>query len=367
MSKLTPEQIEKISNIISNRFEKINIKYIELMAKHISEIGKLTATDIHRLDQMVKMQANINEINNLLAKETNKSIAELQLIFKKSGVLEYASLKKYYDARNILQVPFDKNNAINDYMKSLALATSSTFRNISHTTAISKDYQNAIDNIIQEVSMGMVDYESVARRIIKDTVFKGIRIIYPSGNSRRLDSAVRMNLLEGIRRLNEGIRYEAGKQFGADGVQIDAHGLCAKDHLPYQGKQYSLKNFKKLQSELKRPIGKMNCQHNISYIILGISPNPYSTEEIQQMEDYSNEVIEINGKERTRYECTQAMRNLETRMRYEKEKIIGLEAAGLECGAEKERLKIMKQSYKNIAKKSGLKTRFDKAYVPDYK
>ena len=367
MSNTVSKHIEQISTIVANRFEEVNVRYIELMAKHISDIGALTATDIHRLDEMARMQANIDEINNMLARATDKSVLEIQMIFKKSGMLEYSDMAKYYLAKNIVQPTFFENTVINNYMKSMAIATGNTFRNISHTTAISQDYRNAVDSMIQEVTMGMTDYESVTRRIINKTVSNGLRVVYASGLTRRLDSALKLNLIEGIRRLNSGIREEAGKQFGADGVQIDAHGLCAEDHLPYQGRQYSLKKFNKIQSELKRPIGTMNCQHNISYIVLGISPNPYSAQELQQMKDYSQEMIEVNGKKYTRYECTQVMRRLETRMRYEKEKIIGLKSANQDIGKEKERLNILESSYRRIANKSGVKPRFDNAYVPNYK
>lgn len=367
MPNIVDKQIEQISNIVANRFEEVNVRYIELMAKHISEIGALTSTDIHRLEEMAKMQANIDEINNMLAQATNRSVLEIQMIFKKSGMMEYSDMAKYYLAKNIVQPSFSENTVINNYMKSMAMATGNTFRNISHTTAISQDYRNAVDSIIQEVTMGMTDYKSVIRRIINNTVSNGLRVVYASGLTRRLDSALKLNLIEGIRRLNSGIREEAGKQFGADGVQIDAHGLCAEDHLPYQGRQFTIKGFNKLQSSLKRPIGTMNCQHNISYIVLGVSPNPYSTEELQQMKDYSQEMIQVNGKKYTRYECTQVMRRLETRMRYEKEKIIGLEAGNQDVGKEKERLKILENSYRNIASKAKVKPRFDNAYVPNYK
>ena len=82
-----------------------------------------------------------------------------------------------------------------------------------------------------------------------------MRITYASGRTRRLDSACRMNILEGVRQVNNGIRKEMGNQYGADGVEIDAHGLCAEDHLPYQGKQYTIKAYEKLNNKLKRPIG----------------------------------------------------------------------------------------------------------------
>ena len=89
MSNTVSKHIEQISTIVANRFEEVNVRYIELMAKHISDIGALTATDIHRLDEMAKMQANIDEINNMLAQATDKSVLEIQMIFKKSGMLEY--------------------------------------------------------------------------------------------------------------------------------------------------------------------------------------------------------------------------------------------------------------------------------------
>ena len=96
--------------------------------------------------------------------------------------------------------------------------------------------------------------------------------------------------------------------------EIDAHGLCAEDHLPYQGRQYSLRAYERLNSSLQRPIGTCNCRHGISYIILGVSPKTYDDSELQKMKDYSNAKIKIRDKECTRYQATQLMRQSETNM-----------------------------------------------------
>jgi hypothetical protein len=41
----------------------------------------------------------------------------------------------------------------------------------------------------------------------------GARVEYASGYTRRLDSAVRMNVLDGVRQLNQGVRKITGEQF----------------------------------------------------------------------------------------------------------------------------------------------------------
>lgn len=82
---------------------------------------------------------------------------------------------------------------------------------------------------------------------------EGLRVQYPSGLTRRLDSAIRMNVLDGIRAVSQDIMRQVGKEFRADGIEISAHALCAEDHLPYQGTQMSEKEFERLQNRLDRP------------------------------------------------------------------------------------------------------------------
>ena len=146
-----------------------------------------------------------------------------------------------------------------------------------------------------------------------------------------------MNILDGVRHVNQSVmqlyarragklpagfagqifdfcptqsrsagRY-VGEVFGANGVEIDAHPLCAEDHLPYQGKQFSNEDFEKLQSSLPRPFGEWNCRHTWSPIILGISRPRYTDGELQEMNDYSEEEIEIDGKVKSRYQWSTAV------------------------------------------------------------
>ena len=364
---LSQEELTAIAYQISERFEKVNTFYLMKMAKQMKEIGQLSPSNLHRIEQMIKMSQNIEEINLFLAKQTNFALEDIYRLYEKSGIELYKDVAYLYGARGINQVPFSKNVQIQNYIKSIQNLTKGTFQNMANTTVISSSYRDVIDLGITKVSEGVEDYYGAIRDILKSTATTGMRVQYSSGYTRRLDSAVRMNILEGVRQINYGIRKECGNQYGADGVEIDAHSLCAEDHLPYQGKQYSLKRYNAINDNLRRQFGTCNCQHGISYIILGVSPPTYPKEELKDMQNYSNEKIQIGDKEVTRYEASQLMRQLETQMRYKKDEIITLRTAGCEYKKESQRLRDLQKQYNFVSKASGLKKRYERAYVPGFK
>ena len=364
---ISPQELTNIAYKISERFEKVNTYYLVLMAKQIKDIGKLDKDNIHRLRQMAIMGNNIDSINSFLSLQTGLALNDIFELYLKSAIEEYKDVAYLYAYRGIKQPKFKENIAIQNYIESVRKLTSNTFENMARTTVIAQSYKDTVDLAIDTVATGIDDYQSVMRRMLIDKAVAGTKVMYASGITRRLDSAARMNILEGVRQINMGVREETGKQYGADGVEIDAHGLCAEDHLPYQGRQYSLRAYERLNSSLQRPIGTCNCRHGISYIILGVSPKTYDDSELQKMKDYSNAKIKIRDKECTRYQATQLMRKSETNMRYQQDKIITLKNAGMKYDKEEEKLKQMKKEYYYISKRAELKPRYDKAYVPGYK
>ena len=360
---ISPIELTLIAYKISQRFEKVNTMYLTLMAKRVKEVGEFSPTDLHRLEMMAKMGNDIDAINSELSKQTGLALQDIYKLYEKSGGQIYKDVAYLYAYKKLKQPAFSKNVAIQNYINSVKSLTRNTFLNMARTTVIRQSYRDVIDLAIDTVATGMDDYQSVMRRMLIDKAQNGARVKYASGRTRRLDSAARMNILEGVRQINYGVRLEAGKQYGADGVEIDAHGLCAKDHLPYQGRQYSLDKYTKISDKLSSRIGTCNCQHNISYIILGISPPAYNESELDEMKNYSNKKITIRDKEVTRYEASQLMRNAETKMRYKQDEILALKKAGFDYSKQEEQLSKMKKNYYYITKRAELRTRYDRAYV----
>lgn len=362
--------------IVSARFEAINTHYIKLMAKQIKEIGKLSPSNLFRLQQMSKMQQNIDSIEYMLAQETGKTLDELDKVLELSGLSVYKDAYELYVAHNRIQIPFKQNQNMMNYIRSVQSLTHNTFMNMSNTTVIFEPYRNLVDVAIDAVTNGIDSYNNIIHKQLTDSTLQsnlrnadeGLKVTYASGLTRRLDSAVRMNVLEGVRQVNNGIREKAGEEFGADGVEVSAHALCARDHIDIQGKQFSKKEFELRNEELRRHISTCNCKHYTFPIILGISKPTYTDKELKQYKANSEKPVNINGKEMTKYQATQAQRNMETAIRKEKDKYIFADRMGDTEMAEKIKANInqLQSQYNSISQQAGLSPKMDRTYVPGY-
>lgn len=362
--------------IVSARFDAINTHYIKLMAKQIKEIGKLSPSNLFRLQQMSKMQQNIDSIEYMLAQETGKTLDELDKVLELSGLSVYKDAYELYVAHNRIQVPFKQNQNMMNYIRSVQSLTHNTFMNMSNTTVIFEPYRNLVDVAIDAVTNGIDSYNNIIRKQLTDSTLQsnlrnadeGLRVTYASGLTRRLDSAVRMNVLEGVRQVNNGIREKTGEEFGADGVEVSAHALCARDHIDIQGKQFTKKEFELRNEELRRHISTCNCKHYTFPIILGVSKPTYTKEELKQYKANSEKPVNINGREMTKYQATQAQRNMETAIRKEKDKYIFADTMGDTEMAEKIKNNInqLQSQYNSISQQAGLSPKMDRTYVPGY-
>ena len=234
------------------------------------------------------------------------------------------------------------------------------FRRGKQTIPLREYYISTIDRAITYVQTGVVDYQSAMRSTVKEMARSGLRrLTWESGYSRRLDSSARMNILEGVRRLNSQMMEETGREFGADGVEISAHGLCAPDHRHIQGRQFSKEEWERINRILDRPLGTLNCQHFATPIVLGVSKPVYSRKELSDINKRSTERIEYKGQKMSRYEASQRQRQMETAIRYAKDERDAMVAAGDKLGATQARKKsaALSAEYKRFCEQAGLTPR----------
>nr|DAF59873.1 MAG TPA: minor capsid protein [Siphoviridae sp. ctwDi18] len=373
---LSDSKLTDYSYIVAARFEAINTHYIKLMAKQIKEIGKLSPSNLYRLQQMTKMQQNIDTINYLLAQETGRTLEELYQIYDMSGMSLYEDTYNLYTARGIAQVPFEQNTRIQQYLESMKQLTANTFVNLSNTTALYEPYRHLVDTAIDAIVSGTGSYDELIRAQLTDTSLsplvrnadEGLRITYASGQTRRLDSAIRMNVLDGMREVNNGIREQVGKEFGADGVEVTVHALCAADHIDIQGRQFSKEEFARVNGALRRKISTCNCKHATFPIILGVSEPAYTDDELAKYKANSEQTVTIDGREMTKYEATQVQRKVETEIRKAKDRTIFAENSGdVQLAKQaKARVEALKKHYNNVSRQAGLTPKMDRTYVQGY-
>lgn len=368
---LSERQLEALLKLYQDRMQTVTDEYLRLMGEHLRDMESLSPTDVHRLKELRRVGANVKRMKREIAKAANISVKDLEKTFRAVAESDEQFAAQWFaetyaaPAKGAAQA----SKPIERIIKAQLRVTAQAFKNLSQTTILSESYRSAVDVAVQTVQAGVVDYRSAIRATMKKAAVDGLRVKYPSGASRRLDTAVRQNVLDGVRALNNDILRQLGKEYGADGVEISAHYLCAEDHLPYQGRQFSQKEFDALQARLDRPFGMWNCKHTIFPIILGVSEPAYSDRELAEINRNSSKRIDIGGRSLSRYEWTQEQRKIETAVRAQKDianlaKVSGDDVARRDAQA---KINALMDRYDRITEAAGLETDYKRMYVAGFR
>lgn len=374
------EQLEALLEIFLERAQSVNEEYLIRMGEQIREIGELIPSSVNRLVQLKRMNANLNAVRREIARLAEISEEDLEKIFEKAAETDARFVAKTFG--NEYKPSILENEALKQMLIAQLNITIGEMANLSRTRISSEAYRNAIDKGIQAVQSGMEDYNKATRRALSEAAEAGIRVEigdtgahelrvgYGGKYTKRLDSAVRQNVLDGIRSLSNDVMEQLGEEFGSDGIEISAHALCAEDHLPYQGRQYTNEQFRVIQEEkLKRPFGMWNCRHTMWPILMGVSTPAYSEEELAAINRNSTEKIEIDGVTKTRYQWTQEQRRIETAVRRQKDVAICARAAGnapLRRDAQRN-IEALYERYGKISEKTGISKQMQRMRVDGYK
>ena len=384
------KKLELLLERFYNRFNTYNTKVLEKLGEAIKKFDGISPTNAHKIAQELKYGTDIGDLMTELSELSGKSIKDIEEAFDLVAEENVAFAEVYAKAKNMEFVDYKDNEQLQRLVKGIAGETSATFRNISRAKAIGfvlKDadgnkifknlrqiYNDLIDEAVFNVTTGITDYQSAMRSVMKQLADSGIKIHeekvgYKSGYNVRIDSAVRQNVLTGIRQVNLEVQKMVGRSFGADGVEISAHSPCAEDHLSIQGKQYSNAEFKKLNGNLERPIGEYNCRHFVFSIVLGVNQPSYSQKMLNQMNRESQSIIEYEGKKYTKYEATQVQRKLETAIRKEKDRQIIARASGDKDGVSiaQSNITTLTHKYNDFSKIAGLNTYKNRLSVSGYR
>ena len=398
---LTDEEIERLIKPFVTRQQKLNNYVIRQIAKKVKQVGELSAKDVYKLQQLFKNGQDIRAINKEIARIANVQEKSVKQMIKEAAKKSYLDAKPFYDYRHRTQIPFEKNKELQRTVKAIGAQTGDTFKNLSNSRAtgfyirdpkkpLSKKfqslpdaYQSIIDEAVQAVQSGTMDFNTAMRRTLKQLNDSGFRRVYwDSGYSRRLDSTVRMNILGGLRQLNTEIQMQIAKEIGADGIELSAHDFSAPDHEPIQGHIFPIAEFEKMQSNqsfmdtlgnifpaMRRAIGEWNCKHFIQAVIIAKHKPTWDIEDLEELKQRNAKGYTTkDGKHLTMYECTQYQRKLETDIRYAKEGyMMAKEADNTDLMKEYEaKLAQLQKEYREFSKRCGINRQQKRAQVKGF-
>ena len=398
---MNEELQEELVKRFTNRFSKYNEKVLREIGEVIKQLGDVIPSDAYKLAQQLKYNTTVKDLEMELSKITKKSIQEIQQILEHIAKENIQFATPYYEARGLSIPVYEKHKELQKLVNSLTKLSGDEFINISQSTGfklldinknplllnIEETYNKVIDEAVYAVTTGKDSYNQLMREMLKQLSSSGVRKIeYESGYSRRIDTAVRMNLMDTIRQVSNETSQLFGKEFGSDGVEVSVHINPAPDHAEVQGHQFSNEEFEKFQNHIdcvdykgnfishnhgkndRRSISEYNCYHYIFPVILGVSNPIHTDEELRKIIDNNNIGVEVDGKHYTNYELTQLQHKIETEIRKAKEQQIIAKASGndeLVLNSEY-RITQLKNKYVQISKQANLRTDVNKTYVSGY-
>lgn len=382
---LNNNQEEQLVQLLIDRINALNEDILEIIGNRIKEIGEMTPTQVHQINQMLMYNTDIDRIIQKLAEVSGMNVNDIYSLFEYSAKTNQDFARQFYRARGISYIPYAQNKVLKDQVRAIAEITAREYANISRTSAIgytikdldgnitfkdiSNVYRETIDSALFNITQGKTTYDQEMRRIIKQLGTSGLKTIdYESGRSVRLDSAIRQNTLEGLRTLTNQIQEQFGEEFGADGVEVSHHINSAPDHIDtVDGKQFSLngdrvvkgklyKDFNTANNSLDRQVSTLNCRHYIFSIVLGVNKPQYTDKQLEEDKKKNKEGFDFEGKHYSNYEGEQLQRLIERRIREQKDVQILAKASGDKELTQQVQAKItqLTTKYRQVVKVSGL-------------
>lgn len=378
---LTEKELEAAINRITDRLDEVNRLFVKKVAAQILKIGELNQSSINRLIVMADMGADVAEINRQLQEATALNIRDLFRIYQ-AALTETYTDKRFKVFLQQTPLSTEQRDRITQFAQNVSVQTAQTMLNISNTTAVQDQYKEAVDKAITAVSVGLTDYQSATREVVRNIGYNGLQVYYESGYHRRLDTAVRQNIIDGVNQINQNASLEMGEALGFDAIELSAHAHSAPDHEPVQGRVFLKTEFEKMQNGedfsdvdghryegFSRPIGEWNCQHIAMSFSTAHSVRRYTEEQLSQWAKDNAQGCTFNGKHLTTYQAQQYMRRLETRVRREKDSAnaardVNDDELRRSCQV---RINKLSKQYYALAKAAGLKPHSNRLSVEGFK
>lgn len=398
--QITEEQIEQIIEKLINRMEKANAYFLQNIGSSIKKIRELTPTQAQQLVQMLKYGGNYEDMIKEIAKFTDLNVRDIDNIFYNYAKKDQQFYKTFYKYRDKPFIPFDQNQALKTQTRALSNIVKNEMYNFTRSNVLGytingqfynlrETYNQLLDQALLNVNQGKETFDAALTKILKDIGGSGLRTIeYESGRSVRLDSVVRMHLKSRLRELHNENQKIIGEEIDYDGIEISVHANPAPDHTEIQGKQFSIEEYDKLNAGLMardykgrmysldhdfngsyRPISELNCYHYIFSIVLGVSKPQYTDKQLQQIIDDNNKGFEFEGKHYTNYEGTQLQRQLERKIREQKDtQILAKASDNNELIADSQsKITALTKKYNELSRISGLPTKMERMKVSGYR
>lgn len=388
---LNDEQIEKLLYEYAKRQDEFSLSVIKIIADRINRLADFDK--ISSIASYVTMQRDIYSIQEEVEayyKDQKKRIERdwwwlIEYAYGEA-ILFYETQLALAENSELTQLANEQIKLAQDEFMNLVNSPVISMRDLSNPgTLRNYDLTSAYRSVVNEAMSYRNLSEDLARNALNRTESQlfnsGVRYLV-DGEPVSGNNAVRMNILDSMKRFLNKAQEVMGKQFGADGMELSAHIYPAPDHAPAQGHQFTKDNVDRMQSGsdfedvngnsyvgFERQIGTWNCRHYFMSIKIGKSEPTYTQEELDRiLEENERGYTAPNGRHYTLYECTQIQRRYERNIRQAKEKYIFSKSIGNknDMVTARNRVGSLTSQYKLFSNACGIPAKLERIRVKDY-
>lgn len=325
---LTPEDFEKIAKQAEKIYSELELEIIQEIAERIANVGYANTVVLNDILIAQEMGLMYQDIITLVTKYNETSVSQIQNIFDTAGAQTLKFDDKVYKEAGLSPLPLKQSPSMIQLLSATALKTHNNLSNLVMTTASTSqtEFYNAMNKAYMEVSTGVKSYSQSILDTVKELSDKGSYITYPSGQTRSIESAVRMNVLTSVNQTCGKLQEMRADELGWDLMEITAHSGARPEHAEWQGKIVSRSGRKGYLSLDDIGYGEVtgfkgvNCRHDWYPYYEG-STRTYSNQELQELK---NEKVTYQEKQISKYEASQIQRRMERTIRQDKKDIAGL-------------------------------------------
>jgi hypothetical protein len=331
---LTEREIEVFGFGHEAIFKDLEKAIMSDIVRRIRQTDVITRSADFQLNHLKMLGMSDYEIKKMAEQYIQASDDYLDRVFANAIETDYIDNKELYKAQGKEFIPFEDNEMIQQWIQAIKLQTKDEMRRLTESMGfvvqtgsrkvvqpVGVFYQNVLDQSVVDIMMGTFDYNRVLNDAVRKMTHSGLRWIdYQSGWHNRVTVAARRAVMTGISQITMQISEMNANELGTDYFEVTAHANARPSHAEWQGKVYSRKELETVchLGEVTGLLGA-NCYHMYYPFIPGVSKRAYTDNQLDEWK--SDKPIEYNGKEYNGYEATQRMRQMETNMRAQREKI----------------------------------------------
>lgn len=365
---ITPEFLESLDySKLVMIYSKLNIKLTEIIIESILKTGELNSYTKRQLQTLLNTGGK--EIFEKALEETSSLNSQVKDEVKKTYTkMAEKNMQGYKELYKYRGIKFAISKSQLQILNGAIKQTGKDLTNFTKTIAFSSQqaYVEALDKAYFEVVTSGRDYISVIDDTVKELAGKGVTLQDSIGRNIQLETAVRRNLMTGIKETADKVTEDIEKELGCNGYEVVAHSGARPTHAKAQGKQYAKtrSNARKYNvgywGDVKDLWDEYNCRHTYFGIILGISEPVYKRKELTQLK---NSKVTYKGKQIPEYEATQIQRKLEREQRNLKRQIEPLKNTNQDISELQTRLTKKRTEYKQFCKETGLTPQYERTKV----